>query len=772
MSSIAPENLGRGIVVAPGVKVPKQWRKLAPFRIDRAVLARPQKAVETLHRHWVRRIPLVVELQVAAGELKESESCWSEPYLLDPSFEFWRERLHFLVWANNYDATRGEPIWWHARLAQSLGAIAHPEAEIDLDGPRWCDGGPRTTVPFSVVHRESIEEKQLALTHPLSPTFSELLDPEQLAAVTATAPSLRILAPAGSGKTRVLTSRLRHLLEHGYEPERISALAYNRRAAQQMGERVNQASSSSSIRTLHSLGYHLLRRFHPELTVANPFEVRAYLKELIRIPPQVNTDPLAPYLDALQTVRLGLVEPERLEQERDDIPGFAALFPRYRRRLQAARKLDYDEQIYSCIELLLQKPEARSLGRRLCTHLLVDEFQDLTPAFLLLLRLLAAPSYQVFGVGDDDQVIYGYAGATPDFLVDYASYFPAAESRFLKNNYRCPSGVVEAANLLLSRNQRRVRKEAVSASRIEAYPSILVTEQERWAERATLQIKEWLVDHPPEQIAVLARVNSVLMPLQVALEQAQVPHTKVVDEDLLERTGLRSALAYWRLCTQSWRAEDLYDALRRPNRKLRRELLDRAASCPTSRELQRLALNQDEWPRSQLEEFVQDLALLSQRAEKGPGVFFAALRQHTEFTTALDSLDASGLGAAGSSHRDDLIALEALASQCDSADFEGWLRVQLSAGESDDKGVRLSSVHRVKGLEWPCVLIFGAEEGLFPHRLSEDLEEERRVFHVALTRSERHCVLLATPQQTTRFVKEMVDRPAASKAKLRLGAKR
>ena len=723
--------------------------------IDSNVLRAPEAVLEKLHHYWAHRLPIVVELAVLAQELKEPEVCDTEPYLLDPRFEFQRERLHFLVWANNYDATRGEPVWWHARLAQRLGAQRHPEAEVDLDGPRWCDGGPRTTAPFPVLHRESIEGGRLTLTSPLARSIPDALDPEQKQAVTSTSPTLRVLAPAGSGKTRVLTARLRYLLEHGFEPQRLSALAYNRRAAQEMVSRLPQAKGS--IRTLHSLGWYLLRRFRPELGVAHPAQVRQILKGLVKTPPQVNTDPLAPYLEALQEVRLALRDPEEVESERDDVPGFSKMFPRYRRSLSSSRVVDHDEQIYGCIELLLTNVEARRLGRSLCAHLLVDEFQDLTPAFLLMIRLLSSSGYQVFGVGDDDQVIYGYAGATPDFLVDFTSYFPAAKNVTLKTNYRCPSGVVDAANQLLTHNKRRVKKQAISASGIDAYPQLLTVDQEQWAARAALQIQEWLKDHQPHEIAVLSRVNSLLMPLQVALEQMGLAHSKVVDESLLERTGLRSALAYWRLCTEPWSPDDLSDALRRPNRMLKREIIDRASSCQNPADLRRLASRQESWPESQLVEFLGDLAKLGRRASRGPAAFFKALRTETEFTTALDSLDSAGLGSAGSSHRDDLLALESLAAQCDVPDFEGWLRDWLSRGESDEQGIRLSSVHRVKGLEWPCVLVYGADDGLFPHRLSEEPEEERRVFHVALTRSSHHLLLIASSKQATRFISEMIE---------------
>lgn len=741
------------------------WKDCARIVVDSNTLAAPQATVERLHRAWSTRTPIVVELHLSPHELRAAESSDVEPYRLTPCFEFWRERLHFLVWANNYDATSGEPIWWYTRLALRLGAAAHPEAEVDLAGPIWCDGGPRATVPFPVLHRETIEEQKLRRTVPLSAKPTAQLDDEQQRAVVSRACALRVLAPAGSGKTRVLTTRLAYLLAHGYETSRVSALAYNRRAADEMAVRAGPAGGS--IRTLHSLGFFLLRRFDPGLKVANSGQVRQLLKSLISVPPQVNTDPYAPYLEALGRVRLALVSPEQVEQERDDVPGFAHLFSRYRQRLAAARLVDHDEQIYGCLELVLTNPEARKMGRRLGTHLLVDEFQDLTPAFLLLIRLLASPAYQVFGVGDDDQVVYGYAGATPSFLVDYQRYFPAAETVVLKNNYRCPSGVVAAANQLLSHNSQRVRKEAIWAGHTDAYPELLPTEQALWASRAERQVQVWLQQYAPEQIAVLSRVNALLMPLQVALGRAGIPHTKVVDEAMLARTGLRSALAYWRLCTDRWSSDDLADALRRPNRRLRKEILERASLCRDRTELRRYASQQEAWPNSQLDGFLDELARLSRRAKSGPAAFFTALRTETEFTSALDSLDAGGLGTIGSSHRDDLLALEGLAHQCDEPDFEAWLRGWLRDGEHDDSGVRLSSVHRVKGLEWPCVLVYGADEGLFPHRLSEDLEEERRVFHVAITRSAEQCVLVGSSQQVTRFVREMIEPATPPKGRAR-----
>lgn len=755
-SAFGPSELGRGIVVTPDAEVPDEFSSSATYRIDERALAQPRHLIEALHEHWFKRERVVIELAVDKAQLMTPEGLEVKPYELEPDFEFSQERLHFLTWANNYDATTGEPIWWFARLAQRLGAKEHSEAEVDLDGPVWTDGGPRTCLPFAVLHRESIKLGRLTLTRPSAPTPAELA-PDQLSAVSHTGVGARILAPAGSGKTRVLTHRFAHLGQRNIEPELLTALAYNKRAAREMQERLG--GSKHSVRTLHSLGYAILREAYG-VQVASHNQVRGILRSLLRVPPQLNTDPYQPYLEAFQSVRLGLREPKEVEAERDDIPGFAEVFPRYRNRLSQQNLVDHDEQIYGAIELLLQNPGYRKNAQLSCTHLLVDEFQDLTPAFLLFIRLLSAPAYQVFGVGDDDQVIYGYAGATPEYLVNYKEYFPGSDSYQLQTNYRCPQAVAKAASGLLQHNTLRVDKNVRVSSKSKARPRLVLEQQELWTERAVEQVQSWLKDREPQDIAILSRVNALLLPVQIALSRLDIPHNKVVDTSILNRTGVRTALAYWRLCSDpgNMSGEDLADALRRPNRKLKREYIEGACRCSDRTSLKRYAMKLDEWPATQFDEFMLDLTFLGRRLQKGLPSFFQALRKETEFLGALQQLDASGLGAAGSSHGDDLLALEQLAYLCEEDDFEAWLREWLERPSTAD-GVRLSSVHRVKGLEWPCVMIFGVESGLFPHRLAEDEEEERRILHVALTRTQEECALIASPKSASPFLAEMGQVP-------------
>ena len=274
--------------------------------------------------------------------------------------------------------------------------------------------------------------------------------------------------------------------------------------------------------------------------------MRRRIEALVPVKPRANTDMYAPYLEALSEVRLGLVDPNVVEAQRDDVAGFGAMFDEYRDKLHADRAIDHDEQIYGAIEVLLQAPDVRRAFQQEARHLLVDEFQDLTPAQLLLLRLVAAPAYDVFGVGDDDQVIYGYAGADPEFLINYDRYFPGGTHHALSTNYRCPErGRVRHSQSALvqpapNRQGDRRRQGADRSRRADRRDR---PRPERVAHAAADQVAAWLAaGAAPTDIAVLGRVNSVLLPAQLLLGEADVPSWTPVSVAVLNRTGTRTAL--------------------------------------------------------------------------------------------------------------------------------------------------------------------------------------------------------------------------------------
>ena len=397
--------------------------------VGRAVLADPaqlEKTVDLLHRAWVERRTVTVELGVEASELRQMVVEQRAPWMLGPGYTPLMERLHFLVWANNWDARAGDPIWWWSRKAQRLGARIGGRADIMLADGReaWVDGGPRALMDISVVHSQTVELGRLTLQPPNASTKADLAD-DQRAAVEHRSGPVRVIAPAGSGKTRTLIARFLHLVdERRIEPGIVTAVAYNNRAALQMRQRLR--TDDLHIRTIHSLGWAIIRDIRPDATLLNERDVRARLRDMIPRTPRPNTDIIGPYLEGLSEIRIALRNPTHVEEQRDDVEDLAGIFHKYRSLLSKRNEVDYDEQIYGAIELLLADPELRRRWQRRCRHLLVDEFQDLTPAYLLLLRLLASPELSVFGVGDDDQTIYGYAGADPKFLIEFDRYFPGA----------------------------------------------------------------------------------------------------------------------------------------------------------------------------------------------------------------------------------------------------------------------------------------------------------------------------------------------------------
>jgi len=776
-----PRALGRGVIVTAGDPVPDPWAGAEVVTVDDAVLADPAAAVARLHEAWASRTPVVVALAVDPGRFRAPRSYADDEigptWLLDAGFTPEHDRLHFLVWANTFDARQpGDPVWWWARKAARLGASpAPPGADGDVVLPTgdlaWVDGGPRgDRHEGTVVHAESVEAGHLSPVPPATAPTSDLA-PDQLAAVTHGSGPARVIAPAGSGKTRVLTERLRHLVvDRGYEPEAVVAVAYNRKARDEMVDRTTGVGGR--ILTLNALGYEIVaaglgRR--PEVLEVR--DVRRILEPLVpRGARRLNTDPLAPYVEALSAVRLGLRSPTDVEDERGDVPGLAEAFPAYRDALASRGVIDFDEQVLLAVEMLLREGEFRRAQQARHRHLLVDEFQDLTPAHVLLVRLLAAPAFDVFGVGDDDQVIYGHAGASPRFLTDFERYFPGAHAHALEVNYRCPPDVVDAARHLLTRNRVRVPKQ-IRAARAggDSGPALDVRRHppEAGAAEAVAVVRGWL-DEPgeaPAGVAVLTRVGSSLLGPHVALVEAGVPVSSILRPDVLARTGVRAALAYLRIAAEPERLDpaDLGEVHRRPSRGLPRWIDKWLGRCRSIEDVERAADRIDDLKVSaKLSELAADLRQLGERARGATTrEVLENVRDDVGLGRAVDLLDASG-GGEGQSHRDDLDALLQVADlHPDAAGFEPWLRSALSRPD-DEAGVVLSTIHRVKGREWPRVLVFGATDGLMPHRLAQGraaVEEERRVFHVAITRGIGRVAVLADASRPSPFLDEL-DRDA------------
>jgi DNA helicase-2/ATP-dependent DNA helicase PcrA len=709
---------------------------------------------------WRDRRSLVIELTPGLGlddpEVPPAETVTGcQPWEWGVDLDLVGERLHHAVWANAVDGRHGAGggRWQWAEVARALGASpgAGDGADVVLpDGrPVICDGGPLdaglgTRLGVAVVHRISLEHGRLEPLGTNEPV-GVALAADQLAAVAAPGGGARIIAPAGSGKTRVLTERARLLLRGwGLPAEAVALVAYNVRAADEMKQRLTDAGAVR-VRTLNALGLRLCGRS----STIEEMEVRRLLGGLVRLPKRAETDPVAPWIEALGRVRLGLADPATVEGELPDVSDLDRVARAYRAELAARQVVDFDEQVTGAIERLLSDAAYRWRMQRFARVLLVDEFQDLTPAHMLLIRLLSGPAGAVFAVGDDDQTIYGYAGATPRWLVDFGRWFPGAALRSLEVNYRCPEPVVRAASHLLSRNALRVAKVIRSAAVAgeEGQPAGLSTVAggDGPATRAARRVRELLDGGAaPSDVAVLARVNASLAPVQVLLRSTGVPVHGGVSQRFLQRGGVRAALAWLTVAAVPASALPgavLREVARRPKRGMSASLLDLVSRNSSVEGLVSLSGWLDGKDSGREAEKVRDLAddigRVRSVAERGDTAeVLAVLRSHIGeggLDASATALDRWSHGA-GSAHGDDLDALTELAElEGDPGRFPPWLAEQLDA-PGDVGGVTLASVHAVKGREWPHVVVHHVTDGLLPHRLSDDVEEERRIFHVALTR--------------------------------------
>ncbi|HVL50392.1 MAG TPA: ATP-dependent DNA helicase UvrD2 [Actinomycetota bacterium] len=767
--------LGRSLLVSPGAPVPEPWKGRPRVKLSNAAPA--NGVLEEVESAFYARSPLVIEVNPdwePTGLETESSPAWS----LSPDFSFPGERLRHAALSNALDGRgEGEPGWRWSAAALGAGALSGGPADVLLpDGrPALVDGGPLSYLAAApgfagsaVVPRVTVEHGRLTPLHTnVSP--SELA-PDQQAAVTHSGGSARILAPAGSGKTRVLTERARHLLKGWRVPaEALCLVAFNKRAAEEMKERTTDLPGLQ-IRTLNSLGLAILSgsgRFGSGRSVETIDEsaVRRILEDLVSFPRRTNTDPAAAWIEALSAVRLGLGSPERVEAEfQGDVDGLAEVFHRYRRVLEERRVVDFDEQIYRAIEVLLTNPQLRHRARLACRVMLVDEFQDLTPAHLLLIRLLAGPEGSVFGVGDDDQTIYGYAGATPGWLIDFGSYFPGSGSHLLQVNYRCPAAVTEAARTLLTHNRRRVHKAIVSPPDKDPdevgaeYPGLTTEITEDPVAVTVASVRSKLDEgDDPASIAVLTRVNSSLAPVQLSLLECGIPVNRAVDGRFLERTGARAALGWLKLATnpQKLRAPDVVFTARRPPRALSPKVIEWMSEQRSVDRLRYLAGRLGERDGMKVNSYADDLERLIAVAREGrTDVILRFLRDEIGLAAAISALDNEHRRLDRSPQTDDLDALIALgAVHPDPHGFEEWLRDGLNT-PGDPYGVTLATIHAVKGREWDHVVVHNATAGLIPHRLAFDVEEERRVFHVALTRCRLSSTVVAGVPESP-FVDEL-----------------
>jgi ATP-dependent DNA helicase Rep len=597
------------------------------------------------------------------------------------------------------------------------------------------------------------------------------LNPAQRAAIAHVDGPLLVLAGAGSGKTRVITEKIAHLVRQGMAPDRITAITFTNKAAREMSERAERLLARSNderrprISTFHALGLKFLQVEHARAGLRRGFTVfdADDSGNLVRdlLPAGTKTDALNTIRSLISNFKDQGLAPEaaaaaaRTPRELDA----ATVYAQYQRRLAAFNAVDFDDLIARPVALLEADADLVAAWRERIRYLLVDEYQDTNEAQYRLLRALAGPRGAMTVVGDDDQSIYAWRGAKPENLRELARDWPALTVIKLEQNYRCAQRILRAANTLIANNPHLFEKRLWSEG--PEGPPIRVlgcADDQVEAERVAAEIayRQQATRAPWSEFAILYRGNHQSRALEQALRLAGVPYRVVGGTGFFERTEVKDLLAWVRLVANPDDDAAFLRAIKSPPREVGATTLEKLGEIAGARHLGLLRTASDATarkllaprPAAALAEFV---GLIDKLRTLGDSGGLPALARELVPATGYDrhlrqqATDPEVL-------KWKLANVAELVDWLGSGSLRGGIaevaaQIAILAGNARDEAgnqVRLMTMHSAKGLEFRFVHVIGCEEGLLPHEGSIDegrLDEERRLFYVAITRAKEALVL-------------------------------
>jgi ATP-dependent DNA helicase Rep len=612
---------------------------------------------------------------------------------------------------------------------------------------------------------------------PMPPTTAPALNPAQRTAVTHTGSPLLVLAGAGSGKTRVITQKIAHLIRDcGVDPRAIAAITFTNKAAREMRERAarllkREEGKGLTVSTFHTLGLNIIRAEHAALGYKQRFSILDAEDSGNLIAELAHKDEVATDDDARWRIsrwKNDLLDPEQALAGAADAQEQAAarLYAAYQRSLRAYNAVDFDDLILQPARLLADDAEARERWQNRLRYLLVDEYQDTNAAQYRLLRLLAGVAGRLTAVGDDDQSIYAWRGARPENLARLAEDYPTLKVVKLEQNYRSTTRILASANALIGNNPHLFEKNLWSAlGEGEPLRVIACADGEREAERVVMEVLKHRFKHRTSyrDYAILYRGNHQSRPFEKALREQGIPYKVSGASSFFDRAEVKDALAYLRLLANPDDDAAFLRIVNTPRREIGPSTLEKLGEYAGRRHQGLLAASSElglaeVLPRralQRLQAFTTMLEETARQAEEGDPVraareLFAEigyadwLRETSKEPKAaerrIENLNEvfdwmTRLAREGNEARSlgEIVAHMTLMDMLDRQD-----------GEDEADVVNLMTLHAAKGLEFPFVFMTGMEEGLLPHRASLDagsLEEERRLAYVGITRAQRGLTL-------------------------------
>jgi len=616
------------------------------------------------------------------------------------------------------------------------------------------------------------ERRRAGSTGPAgSPQVGDL-NPVQEAAVVHEDGPVLVIAGAGSGKTRVLTRRIAHLIEQGVSPFSILAITFTNKAAQEMKDRVGAlvgpVAEKMWVSTFHSACVRILRRdaakigYPSSFTIYDQADAQRLVSYILR---EMNVDskrfpPRAVHGQISAAKNDGLGPAEFAAQATEPLAKkVAEVYREYQARLAAAGAMDFDDLLTQTVRLFAEFPDVLEYYQRRFTHVLVDEYQDTNRVQNELVCLLGAAHHNVFVVGDSDQSIYRFRGADVRNILDFDKAFPDRDLIVLDQNYRSTQTILDAANAVIANNAARAPKrlwtDGGAGEAIRRYQAESEDDEAAWVANRIARLH---ADHDYRwgDVAVFYRTNSQSRVLEEAMFRAGVPYRVIGGTRFYDRREIKDALAYVRAVVNPADEVSIKRILNVPKRGIGATSVGRIESwCRlhgTSfgdglRRVDDIGLS-GRAPRA-IAGFVELLDDLADVVERGPAALLEEALERSGYAAELvaeHSVEADG-------RLENLAELVGTARAYDTVD-EFLEQVSLVADtdqlpgtvvDADASQVLLMTLHAAKGLEFPVVFLVGLEDGVFPHLRSlgepRELEEERRLAYVGITRARERLYL-------------------------------
>jgi len=630
---------------------------------------------------------------------------------------------------------------------------------------------------------------------------------------------LLVLAGAGSGKTSVVTQRIARLIERGVAARAILAMTFTNKAAGEMHERVARLVGAKHARdltvsTFHRFGLEVLGHETRALgfrgtsfAIFDQADAAGVVRELLRDVRTGKNYDVSAILERISSAKNAFMSAEdwaareRASQGRGDYDEITAvLYPRYQAALRAMQAFDFDDLICEVVNLWKRREDVLVRYQERYRFVIVDEYQDTNHAQLELVRLLVQRHKNVCVVGDDDQAIYAWRGADVRNILDFEEHFPGAKVVKLEQNYRSVSAVLDVANAVLAKQPGRRHKKSLLATREQGpRPEVIVaTDADVEASFVGDQISKALEEGGlrPRDCAVLYRSNLQAQAVESALKERQIPYRMIGGQQFFERKEVKDLMAYMRLALDPNDEMSLRRVINYPARGIGEVALSKISAHATGHDKTLWAVVSRPHivhglPAAAMEgcrELLRIVEGARQRFERGESSGPVARALADEMGLKADVMAASTTGQTAQRRWGNVEGLFAMFARRDEqgkgrgkdlADYLRWLT--LRQDEQDEEGedkVTLTTMHGTKGLEYKLVFVIGLEEGLLPHSrtLTEratdlpaegtnSMDEERRLFYVAVTRAKDKLYLCRTrarnmrgkmvPRVISRFLQEI-----------------